>query len=267
MTNFLIAATVPRAEPQPVRAAGQAGRRGAGRRRDRDGGATREDILQAAFALFARHGYDGVSVGAVAEAADITKAALYWHFASKDALYVECLVALQAIYREHVFAPADLEADPGQRPVALFEGIARLLADPRIRDGVAGYWLKPSTTDLALAGQTQMIFEEDAGSRVVGILEAAVATGALRDVGDAGLLARAVVGIVVAAVLPLQSHTPTQTAELLGALARIFFRAYAPPTSADKMAAEAAARIRRVLAPLAAQSQIEYETRSSTVPA
>ncbi len=256
-----------RAEPRAPSAARQSTRRSAGRRRDRDGGATREDILQAAFALFARHGYDGVSVGAVAEAADITKAALYWHFASKDALYVECLIALQALYRRHVFAPADAEADPGQRPVALFEGIARLLADPRIRDGVAGYWLKPSTTDLPLAGQTQMIFEEDAGSRVVGILEDAVGAGTLRNVGDTGLLARAVVGIVVAAVLPLQSHTPPQTADLLAALARIFFLAYAPPDRADDMVVAAATRIRRVLAPLSAQSQIEYEARSITVPA
>lgn len=218
-----------------------------GRRPARANGDTRDDILRAAFRLFARHGYDGVSIGAVAQAAGITKAALYWHFASKDALYVECLAALQAIYRDRVFALAEAEPDPALRPVALFEGIAGLLADPRIRDGVAGYWLKPSSTDLPLAGETQRIFEEDAGAYVIRYLEAAISVGALRNVGDVPVLARAVVGIVVAAVLPLQSHTPAQTAELLAALARIFFLAYADPGRREAFIAEATRRITRVL--------------------
>lgn len=256
--------------PPPAERATTAGvvpRRGAGRRRGRGGDETRRQLQQAAFALFARHGYDGVPVGVIADAADVTKAALYWHFPGKDAIYADCLAELQAIYRRHVFGPAEAEANAGLRPVALFEGIARLLADPRIRDGVAGYWLKPLSTDLPLAGETQRLFEEDAGGRVAVILEEAAAAGTLRRVGDVPLLARAVVSIVVAAVLPLQSHTPPQTAQLLTALARIFFQAWAAADLADELTAAAGRRIAAVLDPSADQSQIAYDVASMTTPA
>lgn len=56
----------------------------------RKGDRTRERALQAAHALLAEHGYHGVSMGAVADGAGITRQALYLHFPSK----AELLVAL-----------------------------------------------------------------------------------------------------------------------------------------------------------------------------
>jgi TetR/AcrR family transcriptional regulator len=54
-------------------------------------GATRERILRAASDLFARQGFSHVSMRAVAEAAGVTKPALYYHFRDKEALFEECL--------------------------------------------------------------------------------------------------------------------------------------------------------------------------------
>jgi len=44
-------------------------------------------ILDAAEALFAEHGYHGVSVQDIAKAAEVSKANVYHHFSSKDDLY------------------------------------------------------------------------------------------------------------------------------------------------------------------------------------
>lgn len=61
-------------------------RRRAERRRE-----TRLLLLQAAAQLFARHGYHGVSLDAVAEEAGFTKGAVYSHFSSKQDLLANLL--------------------------------------------------------------------------------------------------------------------------------------------------------------------------------
>lgn len=53
---------------------------------------TRERILRSASDLFSSQGYTRVSMRAVAEGANITKAGLYYHFRDKDALFAECMV-------------------------------------------------------------------------------------------------------------------------------------------------------------------------------
>lgn len=52
---------------------------------------TRDRILRAAAKVFARHGFDGASLGQVADEAGFTKGAVYSNFASKDDLFVSLL--------------------------------------------------------------------------------------------------------------------------------------------------------------------------------
>ena len=54
-------------------------------------GGGRERILQAAIGLFSERGYTGVSMQQLAEAAGITKATLYHHFADKADLFEEMM--------------------------------------------------------------------------------------------------------------------------------------------------------------------------------
>lgn len=61
------------------------------RRRDERRRETRVLLLQAAALLFARHGYHGVSLDAVAEEAGFTKGAVYSHFSSKQDLLANLL--------------------------------------------------------------------------------------------------------------------------------------------------------------------------------
>ncbi len=52
----------------------------------------REDIARIALDLFARNGFEGTSIRDIAEAAGLTKPALYYHFQDKEALYEHVLV-------------------------------------------------------------------------------------------------------------------------------------------------------------------------------
>jgi AcrR family transcriptional regulator len=66
----------------------------------------KEEILDVATRLFAEGGYEGTSMNDVAERVGMRKASLFYHFATKDALYEAVLdrlvaslqVALEAIY-------------------------------------------------------------------------------------------------------------------------------------------------------------------------
>jgi AcrR family transcriptional regulator len=51
------------------------------------GRATREQLVDAASALFAAHGYEDTSIEAVLREAGVSRGSLYHHFPSKDALF------------------------------------------------------------------------------------------------------------------------------------------------------------------------------------
>jgi AcrR family transcriptional regulator len=68
------------------RAAGQARRRAAP-----PADPSRDRLFAAAAAAFAEHGFAGTSVDRIADAADLNKAMLYYHFGSKAGLYREIL--------------------------------------------------------------------------------------------------------------------------------------------------------------------------------
>lgn len=53
---------------------------------------TRTRILETALELFSEHGFEGSSLRQIADRLDVTKAALYYHFRSKDEL-LEALIA------------------------------------------------------------------------------------------------------------------------------------------------------------------------------
>jgi AcrR family transcriptional regulator len=74
--------------PARRRAAAPARRRA---REKRDPGATRRALLDAAAALFAEHGFEGVSVEDVADRARVNKALVSYHFGGKRGLYVAVL--------------------------------------------------------------------------------------------------------------------------------------------------------------------------------
>jgi AcrR family transcriptional regulator len=93
------AASAPALDDQPSRDQGDD---------DQAGASTRERILDVALDLFTDQGFDGTSMREIAERLNITKPAIYYHFASKD----EILMALHM--RLHEFGKAALARLAGQ---------------------------------------------------------------------------------------------------------------------------------------------------------
>jgi AcrR family transcriptional regulator len=80
---------------------------------------TREEIRQVALELFARKGFEQTSLREIAERLDITKAALYYHFPSKEELLGDVVEPLVL----------ELEAFLAEAEQRRAEGVRRLLED------------------------------------------------------------------------------------------------------------------------------------------
>src|SRR5690606_29233594 len=85
----------------------------------RDG--TREALIAAGRALFARHGYDGASVRAITARAGANLGAITYHFGSKRALYDEVVRRCMEPLAERVLALAR----GGGAPLDRIETVAR----------------------------------------------------------------------------------------------------------------------------------------------
>lgn len=191
-----------------------------------DQAATLDTIRNRAFELFGIYGYDGVSIGDIATAAGLSKGALYWHFKGKDALYIDCLTRLHAVFDRYIFTPMHDEADPIQRLLVFFHGIADLVQDPTLQRGVAGYWLRSSRTSLDEVDGVQRAFEERNAALLRDTLHLAVDQNVLDLADELDDMARAMIAVMEAIVLPLRSQTQDEVHQTLGVLARTMMRAY-----------------------------------------
>ncbi|HUR07288.1 MAG TPA: helix-turn-helix domain-containing protein [Nonomuraea sp.] len=89
----------------------------------RKGSQTRADIQEAALSLFTEHGYDATSMREIAEQLGITKAALYYHFDSKEAV-------IRSLFTDHLRALDDLLDWAAEQPHS-----------PELASELLGRWL------------------------------------------------------------------------------------------------------------------------------
>lgn len=104
-------------------------RRRPGRPRKADAGDTRAVLQRAALRLFARNGYAGTSIRAIAREVGLSESVLYAHFASKQAIFEAVLAELGPRRSVAVVAgvdPADADRDP---PGYLRELVRAFLAE------------------------------------------------------------------------------------------------------------------------------------------
>ena len=69
---------------------------------DQDGNAVRDRLLGEALQLFARKGFESASVRELTEAAKVTRPTLYYHFGSKEGLYLELVERLCATVEDSI---------------------------------------------------------------------------------------------------------------------------------------------------------------------
>lgn len=92
----------------------------------------REQILEVAFGLFARNGYEGATTREIAEEAGINEALLFRHFSSKENLYWTIIEEVsQARGRRHRVQKV---LDGGGTDFEVFQRIARELLERTPRD-------------------------------------------------------------------------------------------------------------------------------------
>jgi AcrR family transcriptional regulator len=82
---------------------------------------TRATILDAALALAANMGLEGLSIGALAEVTHMSKSGVFAHFGSREELQISVVREYHAKFEEEVFFPAMREARGLPRLKALFE--------------------------------------------------------------------------------------------------------------------------------------------------
>jgi AcrR family transcriptional regulator len=94
---------------------------------------TRRAIVETATRLFAEHGYAAVSIDAVLAACEISRGALYHHFAGKEALLEAVFEAVEIDVTNKVLAGAASARGAGEAVRAGCEAFLDLTQDPVVR--------------------------------------------------------------------------------------------------------------------------------------
>lgn len=162
---------------------------------------TRAALLDAAYAEFARRGFEAASLDDIAEAAGLSKGALYYNFAGKEELFL-ALVEQRLEQRA-----ADLRSG--------IEAARAVLSDARVAQGDEGGWVRAAIGALPLDRDWTLLFFEfvcHAARRPAVAAAFADRLGELRRLG-----ARAIAELAAAADLAL----PAPADELSGALSAL----------------------------------------------
>ena len=154
---------------------------------------SRGEILDAALACFAAHGYHETSVDDIAACAGLSKGAIYWHFVGKRELFL----ALIDRFSEPALAELDLVADAPDWRAALREIFARV----RLQLEVGMPLFKVALEYIAQSARDDEIRVR--AERAHGVWKAAVEKQIARGVADGTLrsVAAGEVGLVIDATI------------------------------------------------------------------
>jgi AcrR family transcriptional regulator len=140
-------------------------------------------LLAIACRLFAHKGFDATSLRDIAEAAHITKAALYYYFPNKDTLYERIVIeSLQALV-DTARAAVDRAPTPTEKLRAFMRASARRLEEHRDAwlAGSNAFWQASNTGQRGQALRLRDEYEQMLRSCIA----AGVAAGELRPVDPA----------------------------------------------------------------------------------
>lgn len=93
-------------------------------------GARRDDILQAAAALFASKGYAATSIRDIADSVGLLSGSLYYHFTSKEEILLEAHARGVAQVTEAVLAAIEAHSEPWQTITAACKAHLSVLLGP-----------------------------------------------------------------------------------------------------------------------------------------
>ena len=70
------------------------------------GAATRDSIIDRAYQIVRKEGFEGLSIGSIADSVGMSKSGVFAHFGSREDLQLSVLDAAAQRFTEHVFLPA-----------------------------------------------------------------------------------------------------------------------------------------------------------------
>jgi TetR/AcrR family transcriptional regulator len=141
---------------------------------------SRAAILNAAVAEFAEHGIAGARTDAIARAARVNKALLYYYFKDKDALYEAVLDHVFSGLRERVMPVLESSLPPREKVLqylgTYFDYIA---ANPRFPRVVQGEWARSGSGTLRMQRVAREYFRP-IFEKLAGVLREGIQAGEFR---------------------------------------------------------------------------------------
>ena len=154
----------------------------------------KKQILEVASDLFASHGFDGVTTRQIADAAGITEAIVFRHFATKDDLYWEVLSAKSA--PDEVKKQLEEKLGSDAEPLEIFTDIARHVLNRNLRDPAKSRLLLFSGLENhRLSQRFFKTYMSEWYEMLAGYIRRQIAEGRFREV-DPVLAARGFIGMV-----------------------------------------------------------------------
>jgi AcrR family transcriptional regulator len=185
--------------------------------------ATRRAVLAAARSAFGGKGYAQTSVEEIADAARVTKGAVYHHFASKEALFRAVYTEVEAESQARAAAAMDPERSPVDQVVAAVNAYLDAALDEDIRritliDGLA-----------VLGHEQDLTPDQQASQESVRLFIAtSIARGEIADL-DPGLLTELIGGLAwLGGLLIARAADPGATRAALGKALDVMLRGLAP---------------------------------------
>jgi TetR/AcrR family transcriptional regulator len=158
---------------------------------------SRAAILKAAVGEFAEHGIAGARTDAIARAAHVNKALLYYYFKDKNALYEAVLDHVFSGLRARVTPVLDSDLPPRQKMLeylgAYFDYIA---ANPRFPRVVQGEWVRSGAKGSAPMQRVAKKYFRPIFEKLSAVLREGIRTGEFRAVNPMDFLPSVVAVIV-----------------------------------------------------------------------
>lgn len=158
---------------------------------------SRASILKAAVAEFSEFGIAGARTDAIARAAHVNKALLYYYFRDKDSLYEAVLDQVFTGLRAQVMPVLESKLPPRQKMLeylgAYFDYIA---ANPRFPRVVQGEWLRSGAKSTPHMQRVAKEYFAPIFAKLVEVLRQGIATGEFRAVNPMDFVP-SVVGVII----------------------------------------------------------------------
>jgi AcrR family transcriptional regulator len=124
---------------------------------------SRNAILHTARKLLPRHGYNGISIRAIASSARLSTGAIYFHFKNKKEIYrTICIEAIDALIRKFKNG-IEKKPNPGQKLISTFDSYISFFYERRdhyniLMEYKAEYSDRSSQSDEVLSKMTDMLY-------------------------------------------------------------------------------------------------------------